>query len=118
MHNLHMHEFRPAKDGPQIQLVLPQKLGRDDRGVHVGEQRAVACCSKIIILPPTIEGHGHRGTVWRVIKYVPLLVTDFMGRVYNMILRMPSIACLMGRKSNQWTPSYFHILLEACFISC
>jgi hypothetical protein len=34
---------------------------------------------KSLFYPP-IELHGHRGSAWRVIKYVPL-VTDFMGRV-------------------------------------
>jgi hypothetical protein len=33
------------------------------------------------LLSPPIELHGHRGSAWREIEYVPL-VTDFMGRVY------------------------------------
>jgi hypothetical protein len=50
--NMHMHEFRPAKYGPQIQRVPPQYLGRADRGAHVSEQRVVVCCSKVVTLTP------------------------------------------------------------------
>jgi hypothetical protein len=39
---------------------------------------------KSLFCPP-IELHGHRGSVWRGIKCVPLL-TDFMGRFYMSIL--------------------------------
>jgi hypothetical protein len=52
VHNEHMHEFRPAEYGPQIQLVCPQSLGRGDRGVHVSDHRAVVFGSQILILPP------------------------------------------------------------------
>jgi hypothetical protein len=33
------------------------------------------------VFAPPVELHGHRGSVWRVIKCLPLL-PDFMGRVY------------------------------------
>jgi hypothetical protein len=50
--NPHMHTFRPAKIWAANQLGCPQQLVRDDRGVHVSQQRAVVCCSQITIVPP------------------------------------------------------------------
>jgi hypothetical protein len=42
------------------------------------------CAVRKSLFYPPIELHGHRGSAWRVIKYVPL-VTDFMGRVYVFV---------------------------------
>jgi hypothetical protein len=49
---MHMHEFRTAKYGPQIQRVCPQYLGRAGKGAPVSEQRALVFCSKISIPTP------------------------------------------------------------------
>jgi hypothetical protein len=51
-------------------------LGRAGKGAYVSEQRAVVCGVKSLLYPP-IELHGHRGSAWRVIEYVPL-VTNFI----------------------------------------
>jgi hypothetical protein len=72
----------------------PQNMGRKSnvgahniRGVpvkvHTPMNNAPWCAVRKSLFNPSIELHGHRGSAWRVIKYVPL-VTDFMGRVYTI----------------------------------
>jgi hypothetical protein len=49
------------------------------------------CAVRKSLFYPPVEMHGHPGSAWRVIKYVPL-VTDFMGRV-SYIVKAPLQTC-------------------------
>jgi hypothetical protein len=71
----------------------PQNMGRKSNvGAHnnwgvpvkvlTSVNNAPWCAVRKSLFYPPIELHGHRGSAWRVIKYVPL-VTDFMGRVWG-----------------------------------
>jgi hypothetical protein len=92
----------------------PQNMGRksnvgahNKRGVPVkvltSVNNAPWCAVRKSLFYPQIELHGHRGSAWRVIKYVPL-VTDFMGRVYMLVVHVEVSAELVGphvdRRSN------------------
>jgi hypothetical protein len=71
MHNLHMSEFRLTKYGPQIQRVcLHNNWGVSIKVLTLVNNSPWCVVLKYLLYPP-IELHGHRGSVWRVIKCVP-----------------------------------------------
>jgi hypothetical protein len=73
------------------------------------------CAVRNPLFYPPIELHGHRGSAWRVVKYVPL-VTDFMGRMYishrtDVVLKL-RCKCHLGNLECKVMPgSYYSEIL-------
>jgi hypothetical protein len=63
------------------------------RKMSTSVNNAPWCAGQTSAFYPLIELHGHRGSVLRVIKCAPLVLTDFMGRVYLMSFSFCLVVC-------------------------
>jgi hypothetical protein len=80
VHNVHMHQIRTTRYGPQNYACAHNTLS-----VAISMSRSVKnaplCVVRTSQICPPIDLHRHCGTEWREVECVPL-VTDFLGGVY------------------------------------